>query len=231
MNNQTISICFLLLAVVVHVGCASNKPWPGYPHEIILIPGERLLEGDLRYNIRIIDGDIIYPSATPIFTSAKVLGTSVDRVRPDGIGSKPAYPPYRIKVGDLLHIDIYELCTPGVDDSQIRKVAENGSLRLSIVGLIENVEGKSCGELERLIADKLQADDRLEDATVRVIVLQGDRTYKIIAPTAYIGSGNPNIKQMGNSSTRLLEAIDEFGEIPRKSYRHIYIIRMLHEAE
>lgn len=226
MTYKTIKSLFCLpLIISLFTGCAHKQDWPGYPHEKIVIPGDRLAAGDLRYNIRIYDGDIIYPSAEPIFPLAKPLAPPVDRVRPSEIGTRSYGRPYYLKTGDTLLITIYELRVPGVDDVQTRQINVGGGVRLNIVGPM-TAEGLSASELERSIAEKLQASGKLRDATVSVRVLEGGPTYQLIGvPVAYIGAGDPNTRPINSSGFRLLQAIEDFGGIPRASYKHIYIIR------
>lgn len=223
-----------LIVVVILAGCIQETvPLANDPHqdeasrEVIEIDVARLVAGDMRYNIRIYDGDEIWPSNQPRDHNAKPVDLTPDRVRAGGIGEwQPlAHPLYRIKPGDTVLVTIYELRTPGVDDQQQRRVDNQGQLRLAIVGPLD-AAGRSFTELEVDIAKKLENAGKLRDATVTVQMLTTQQKFTVVRQRAGSWSSPPGTHAITKSELRLIEAL-EIDKTTLADYKYLYVVRAM----
>ncbi len=208
-------MALLVFSALLLIGCTQTPHTVpsdavfDYPHKVIQIDGRALLAGDLRYNINLRDGDVVWASDTPAFRNTPPFKLQPDRVRPSEIGTRVNAWEYRAKPNDYLLVTIYELHTPGIDDQQQSRVDEHGEIHLSVVGLIK-AASKSASELEREIAGKLEADGRLRNATVSVQFLKTQAKVYIRNTSA----GDPHTLSINGPGLRLVEAIHQSGGMP-----------------
>lgn len=210
-----------------HQDAPSPSQWvrPDYPHAIYRIDVARLLAGDMRYNLVIQDGDVLWPSHERLVSDEDCVPMPpVDRVRPDG--NREARP-YFIKPNDLLRVTIYELRRPGIDDIQDRRVAENGELRLAVVGLIK-AENRTPELLEVEIAGRLKELGLLEEATVTVQCLSGVGRYRVVGQIlSFEDAIEPGVYMIPTPDYRVLTAAQRGGFPTLSEFEHFYLIRRL----
>jgi polysaccharide export outer membrane protein len=125
------------------------------------------------------------PVEMPILSRIDVIEQDADedlpvtQVRPSDL--IPSTEEYTIGAGDLLTVSIFELLQPQTETTENRRVDQRGMLRLPVIGQVQ-AAGKSPSELEQHIAEVLQQQQVLRDATVSV-VLQRSRhnTFSVIS--------------------------------------------------
>lgn len=187
-------------------------------HRVERIDVKRLLAGDLRYNQRVRDGDVLIASDEVLFADKinKPLGLLPDRVTPD----RQPLPQYKIKRGDVLLVTIYELREPGVDHQQQQRVDEHGQIQIEYVGSI-TAAGLSANELDRVIAQRLQDDVILRDATVSVQVLNAHRSYTLYLP----GRDSGETIDFQESVLRVSQVFDLHAYNDLRERRYLYLVR------
>lgn len=215
---------FLLMSLLLSTGCTS-KPAPAatdtldYPHRVIRIDAQRLLAGDMRYNIKIHDGDVLIPSNDELFTNQDEPDGPLT---PDTLSARRSLPPpYKIKPGDLLSVTIYELHTPGVDDQQLCRVDGHGWIRIPIAGPFD-AAGSNTTEIEQTIATRLEAAIILRDPTVSVQVIESKWSYTVQF------SNVPDLRtyrMMNRREHRILETFSHEDMQGIEGYRYIYVVR------
>lgn len=224
-------VLLTLLSAFLMAGCCSSRTTSSVPdnfddaHRIERVDVQRLLAGDMRYNIEIRDGDVLIPSNDELFT---------DRVDPDGLlvpnrvmpDHRPLLPHYAIKPGDLLSVTIYELRTPGVDDIQQCRVDGYGWIRVAKVGPF-HAAGSSTSELEQSIAKRLEAAIILREPTVSVHILESQRAYTVQFPTA----PSPRSVPLKIKQHRLLQTFSRQDMQGIETYRYVYVVRKQSEQD
>ena len=182
---------FVLLGALLLIGCSSQQYLPGYvpdhPHQVYRIDHDKMLAGDIRHNMTLVEGDVIWISRQPMFETSSPQQVTTGP-RPGNLwGSHP----YTIKPNDVLEVGIYELREPGVDDFQMRHVDTHGIMRLAVVGPVQ-AAGRTTDELSASIEEKLEASGRLRDAHVTIRVLVGQRVYAIRGTKLAYDANGPN---------------------------------------
>lgn len=221
--NPMQNALFVLLFLLTIAGCASGPPKSVADEfrdaqRIERVDIQRLLAGDLRYNVRILDGDVLIASDEERFTSRvnPPLGLIPDRVLPD----RPMPPRYEMKAGDLLLVTIYELREPGVDHQQQARIDGQGRIRLQHVGTLP-AAGLSHSELQRVLAQRLQDKGILRNATVSVQVLEAQRSYTLYLP----GRASGLTMQFQKPDLRVSEVLDADHSPQLRSSRFLYLLR------
>jgi protein involved in polysaccharide export with SLBB domain len=187
-------------------------------HRVERIDVERLLAGDLRYNQRVRDGDVLIASDELLFAdkASEPLGLITDRITPN----RPLPPRYEMNKGDLLLITIYELLEPGVDHQQQHRVDEDGRIPVEHMGLMP-AAGLSTSELERVLAQRLHDKVILRDATVSVQVLEAQRSYTLYLP----GRASGETIDFQESELRVSQVFDLRASAELRTLRYLYLIR------
>lgn len=130
---------------------------------------------------------------------------------------------YVMGPGDIITVTVYELRVPGVDDIQTLRINETGMIRPAIIGPIK-ASGKSPSQLETAIANKLDEDGILRNATVSVILQQSrQNTYSVFGESTQ-GGIQVGTYVIPKPDFRLIEALTTARGIPGRT-RKIYIIR------
>lgn len=216
-------VILLLLLLIVFTACA-GKPALTAPTQIeeyqrverVDVP--RLLAGDLRYNLRIRDGDVLIASNEVLFADKvnKPLGLIPDRVRP----YRTPQPQYMMKQGDVLLVTIYELREPGVDHQQQRRIDERGRIYVEHVGVLP-AAGLSTSELEMVLIQRLQDKVILRDATVSVQALETHRSYTLHLPWRALGE----TIEFQQPELRMSHVLDSPDLDNIRSLRYVHLIR------
>ncbi len=198
--------------------------WAGLAALVLLVSG---CETDSWMDPSTLGRNETVPSVMPIIDSISIIegdgGTKLatDVVRPPDL--KPEIREYVIGPGDTLLVTVYELRIPGVDDQQQRRVTETGDVRLAIIGPIK-AAGRSPSQLERDIAQKLDQDNKLRDATVTVQLLDSrQNTYSVFTQSSQ-GGTRSGTYIIPKPDFRLIEALTIAGGIPGRT-RRVHIIR------
>lgn len=167
------------------------------------------------------------PKVQPILDRLSViepddaLQLPTDRVRAEDM--YPDIREYVIGPGDIITVTVFELRVPGVDDIQTLRVNETGQIRPAIIGPIK-ASGKSPSQLETAIANKLDEDGILRNATVSVILQQSrQNTYSVFGESTQ-GGIQVGTYVIPKPDFRLIEALTTARGIPGRT-RNIYVIR------
>lgn len=83
-------------------------------------------------------------------------------------GVTPAADEQPIRAGDTLEIQIDELVGPGVTPQTEQTVDETGRLKLQMIPVPVQAEGRRVAELEKVIADRYRESHLIDNPTVRV---------------------------------------------------------------
>jgi polysaccharide export outer membrane protein len=140
----------------------------------------------------------------------------VTRVRPSDL--VPSKQEYTIGPGDLLTVSVFELLQPGTETTENRRVDQTGMIRLPVIGEVQ-AAGDTPSELERHIADVLQEQQVLRDATVSVVMQQSrHNTFSVISEasrgTGGVGVGTYTIPK---PNFRLLDALAMAQGVPGRT--------------
>lgn len=167
------------------------------------------------------------PRVQPILESVSIIEGEGDAYMPtDRVRESDLIPEtreYVIGPGDTLLVTVYELRVPGVDDQQQRRVTETGEVRLAIVGPIV-AAGRSPSQLEKDIAQKLDEDNKLRNATVSVQVVDSrQNTYSVFSQSAQ-GGTTSGTYVIPKPDFRIIEALSTARGIDGSTQR-LYVIR------
>lgn len=87
---------------------------------------------------------------------------------------------YKVGLGDIVTVSVFELLTQGAETAQTRQVDPTGMIRLPTIGPVK-VVGRTARELEKIVAETIASKKLLTDPTVSVTVQQSQhRTYSIL---------------------------------------------------
>jgi len=145
------------------------------------------------------------PTSMPVLTRLDVIETKVNK------WGGPVEPPlpedlapsdiaYRVEPGDIIRVEIYELVAAGQTSVNIRRVEQDGSIRLPTLFDVP-VGGLTIPEIQEEIEKRLEG--LIRDPLVTVTLEEG-RSYRYIL---YGAIGNPGVYSLTRPDFRLLEAI------------------------
>ena len=134
------------------------------------------------------------------------------------------YDAMEIGAGDILEISIYELLMPGMGYTQQVRASTSGFETIPLVGPVRIV-GFTSRELELELKQRLREAEVLEDADVRVSVLQSR-----VAQFSIVGSvTRPGMYPLPAPDYRLLDAIAAAGGMPPVIQKVYVFQRLKHE--
>jgi polysaccharide export outer membrane protein len=145
------------------------------------------------------------PTSMPVLTRLDVIETKVDKwggpvepPRPEDL--VPNEIDYKVEPGDIIRVEIYELVAAGQTSVNVRRVEQNGTIRLPTL-LDVPVGGLTIQEIQEEIEKRLEG--LIRDPLVTVTLEEG-RSYRYIL---YGAIGNPGVYSLNQPDYRLLEAI------------------------
>lgn len=162
------------------------------------------------------------PTSMPVLSRLDVIEKRVDRwggpiVAPIPEDLAPSEAQYRLEPGDIVRVEIYELVTAGQTSVNVRKVEQDGTIRLPTLYDIR-AGGLTIQELQTEIEKKLEG--LIRDPLVTVVLEEG-RSYRYII---YGAINNAGIYSLNQPDFRLLDAIALAGGTLSTTER-VYVIR------
>lgn len=162
------------------------------------------------------------PTTMPVLSRLDVIEKKVDRwggpvVAPATEDLTPNDVEYRLEPGDIVRIEIYELVAAGQTSVNVRRVEQNGMVRLPTLYDVR-AGGLTIQELQEEIEERLKGF--ISDPLVTVVLEEG-RSYRYIL---YGAIGNPGIYSLDQPDFRLLDAI-ALASGTLDTTQRIYVIR------
>jgi polysaccharide export outer membrane protein len=142
----------------------------------------------------------------------------VTKVRPQDL--IPSTREYTIGAGDLITVSVFELLQPQTETTENRRVDQAGEVRLPVIGEVQ-AAGKTPSELEIHIADVLEQQQVLRDATVSVVMQQSQHNTFSVVSEATVGSGGVGVGtyNIPKPNFRLLDALAMARGVPGRTKR------------
>jgi polysaccharide biosynthesis/export protein len=162
------------------------------------------------------------PTTMPVLSRLDVIEKKVDRwggpvVAPTTEDLTPNDVEYRLEPGDIVRIEIYELVAAGQTSVNVRRVEQNGTVRLPTLYDVR-AGGLTIQELQEEIEERLKGF--ISDPLVTVVLEEG-RSYRYIL---YGAIGNPGIYSLDQPDFRLLDAV-ALASGTLDTTQRIYVIR------
>lgn len=162
------------------------------------------------------------PTSMPVLTRLDVIETKVDKwggpvepPRPEDL--VPNEVEYRVEPGDIIRVEIYELVAAGQTSVNVRRVEQDGTIRLPTL-LDVPVGGLTIQQIQEEIESRLSG--LIRDPLVTVTLEEG-RSYRYIL---YGAIGNPGVYSLNQPDFRLLDAI-ALASGTLDTTQHIYVMR------
>jgi polysaccharide export outer membrane protein len=133
---------------------------------------------------------------------------------------------YKIGIGDILSVSVFELLTQNVETTHTRRVDATGTVRLPVIGKVA-MAGHTPSELERTIADRVQKMGLVTDPPVSVIVQTSQhQTFSVLSD----GAGMTGTFELPRNDYRILDAMTK-SEGTAGQINAIYVIRLIEQPE
>ncbi len=138
-------------------------------------------------------------------------------VRPEDL--LPNQGPYRLSVGDVVSVSVFELLKPGEEHVQAQRIDEMGRIRLAIIGQID-AAGLTAKGLEQAITRKLKGGLIAEPLVGVAVKEKRGNTFSVIGDSKDVRTG---VYTLTRPDMRLLEAIALVGGVPKDA--QVFVIR------